>query len=252
MGLTFSWGPRKIQTTHTNSIAGFSLWNARSTGSFQEAHALRSSKAPMLPSVCRLPEWTAKLRHGENIFGGLLVSYNLVMFCGTLICAIAGIWWNPSFLPFRAYIKILCPHIWFWFWLESFCFSLGKSSVCLVREIYLLLKKVAYVCLLESFVSLFFLVCPKFCYIVRLVGKFCLSVCLKSCISLFCCKVLFRLSSVFISFVASVDPRQKWVRYFCCFFVPPTKVCFMTGAQNLCLKSLFTGWIKWSVAVFLV
>lgn len=112
-------------------------------------------------------------------------------------------------------VLILVGKVLFLSW-EMFCLSWWRD---------LSITQESCVCLLESFVSLCFLVCTKFCYIVCLVGKFCLSVCLKSCISLFCWKVLSGFSSMFISFVASMDPRQKWVRYFCCFFVPPTSFC---------------------------
>lgn len=145
-------------------------------------------------------------------------------FVGLLSVTLRGFDKTPIFFHSGHIVRCCCPtylvlvlvgKVLFLFW-EMFCLSWWRD-LSITHE--------SCVCLLESFVSLCFLVCTKFCYIVCLVGKFCLSVSLKSCISLFCWKVLSRFSSMFISFVASMDPRQKWVRYFCYFFVPPTSVC---------------------------
>lgn len=105
------------------------------------------------------------------------------------------------------------------------------------------LVKVAYACFVLKFCLSCFLVCLK-------VLLHCLScwkgssVSRESCVSLLCWKLFPVFSGVSVSFVASMDLRQKWIGYFGCCQLPIIAVAmaaFMAGAQNSPLSSLVTG-----------
>lgn len=90
---------------------------------------------------------------------------------------------------------------------------------------------------------------------VCIVGKSCLYVSHKSCASLFCWKVLCVLYGASISFAASMEMRQEWVRFFCCLCVPALSyymMAFITGLRFI--SELSDHWIQVSVGsdIFLV
>lgn len=144
----------------------------------------------------------------ESINGDLLVSYSLLLFYRIPVWDMEGIQlWQDSNILLFRTYDKMSP-IRFWFLLESFCLFPTNSFI-----------------LLESFV--------------------CLSQ--GTCVCLLCWTVLFMLSSVSVSFAASMELGQKHVRNFCCLcycqlpITTASMTAFMARTQNLSLNFLVTG-----------